>query len=120
MNLETELVQLETAQLVRRGDDPELQYLFKHALTQEAVYESLLRAKRREIHAQVARVYEDTYAERLDEIAALLAQHYAEAGADAKTLEYATRAGDAAARLYANAEAVMHYTRALEIVGHGI
>ncbi|MDE3090294.1 MAG: hypothetical protein KGJ80_13010, partial [Chloroflexota bacterium] len=115
MNLESQLAQLETAQLVRRADDAETAFQFKHTLAQETVYQSLLRAKRREIHAHVARVYEDIYADRRDEIAALLAQHYGAAGDDAKTLEYATRAGDAAARLYANAEAVQYYSQAIEV-----
>src|SRR5712692_5136526 len=97
MKLETQITQLENAQLVRRTDDPEPAYLFKHTLTQETAYESMLLKKHREIHLRVARAYEELYADRLDEYAAVLAQHYAETGDDAKTLEYATRAGDAAA-----------------------
>jgi len=114
MTLTASLAQLETADLVRRATDAEPGYQFKHTLTQETVYQSLLRAKRREIHAHVARAYEEAYADRLDEIAALLAQHYGEAGEDAKTLEYAARAGDAAARIYANAEALEYYSRAID------
>lgn len=113
MDLNTQLIQLETAQLVRRAEDAESAFQFKHTLTQETVYGSLLRARRRLVHAQVARAYEDSYADRLDEYAALLAQHYDEAGDDAKTLEYATRAADAAARIYANMEALEYYTRAI-------
>jgi tetratricopeptide (TPR) repeat protein len=112
-NLSADLAHLETAQLVRSVS--ELEYLFKHTLTQETVYASLLKNTRREIHAHVARTYEELYADQLDEIAAPLAQHYAKAGDDAKTLTYSLRAGDAAARVYANIEAIMHYTRALEI-----
>jgi tetratricopeptide (TPR) repeat protein len=114
MDLNTQLTQLETAQLVRRAEDAESAFQFKHTLTQETVYGSLLRARRRLVHAQVARAYEDSYADRLDEFAALLAQHYDEAGDDAKTLEYATRAGNAAARIYANMEALEYYTRAID------
>lgn len=113
MKIETILSQLETAQLVRAAG--EWEYLFKHTLTQETVYESLLRSTRREIHERVARTYEDLYADRLDEFAAPLAQHYAEAGNDTKTLEYSIRAGDAAARMYANTEAILHYTHAIAI-----
>jgi tetratricopeptide (TPR) repeat protein len=114
MNLAVQLDQLESAQLVRRAEDSEPAFQFKHTLTQETVYQSLLRAKRREIHVHVARAYEAAYPDRLDEYAALLAQHYGEAGDDAKTLEYATRAGDAAARVYANAEAVQFYSQAID------
>lgn len=120
MNVNGALAQLEATQIIRRADDNDPSFQFKHTLAQETVYQSLLRAKRREIHAQVARVYEDVYAERLDGIAALLAQHYGEAGDDAKTLEYATRAGDAAARLYANAEADEFYSRAIEVARRGV
>ena len=120
MNLATQLTQLESAQLVRRADDPsagsgDLAYLFKHTLTQETTYASLLKKRRSEIHRAVAESYEQLYADRLDEFAALLAQHFAEAGDDEKTLEYSLRAGDAAARIYANVEAIVQYTRALEI-----
>jgi tetratricopeptide (TPR) repeat protein len=109
------LAQLEDTQLLRRAQDPELAYLFKHVLTQETAYQSLLVKRRREIHRQVAECYEQVYADDLDQHAAMLAQHYAEAGDDAKTLEYATRAADRAAQVYANAEALAHYTQALEV-----
>src|SRR5512135_2453460 len=96
--LTTQLEQLENVQLVRRLPEEELAYLFKHALTQESAYESILLKRRREIHRRIAGAYEQLYPERLDEFAALLAQHFAEAGDDGKTLEYATRAGNQAAR----------------------
>ncbi len=57
---------------------------------------------------------ERLYANQLDDQASRLALHFSEAGDDAKTVEYGTRAGDMAARLYANEEALRHYTRALE------
>lgn len=98
-----------------RSIDPDLAYIFKHALTQETAYQSLLRKKRREIHRAVAQVYERLYADRLDEYAALLARHYAEAGDDARVLAYSIRAGDRAARVYASPEALEHYTRALDL-----
>lgn len=109
------LAQLVDAQLVRRLDESEAEYIFKHALTQESAYQSLLNRTRRDIHLDVARVYEELYPNRLDENAALLAQHYAEGGEERKALEYATRAGDVATRVYANAEAIMEYTRAMEL-----
>jgi len=114
MNLDSQLTQLESQEIVRRVSDPDLAYLFKHALTQETVYQSLLKKTRRDIHLQVAGTIESLYADQLDGNAALLARHYAEAGDDAKTLEYATRAGDVSARVYANAEAVAHYSIAID------
>jgi tetratricopeptide (TPR) repeat protein len=115
MSLDARLGQLENAQLVRRADDPELAYLFKHTLTQETAYQSLLLKTRREIHRRVAEAIERLHAERLDDYAGILARHYAEAEDDAKTLEYAMRAGDVAARVYANVEALAHYSLALEV-----
>ncbi|MBI5304295.1 MAG: tetratricopeptide repeat protein [Chloroflexi bacterium] len=115
MKIENILTQLETAQLVRRFSEEEATYIFMNALTQDAAYAAILKKTRRDIHLQVAQTLELRYAERLDEFAALLAQHYAAAEHDAKTLEYAARAGDWAARVYANAEAVAHFTRAIEI-----
>jgi tetratricopeptide (TPR) repeat protein len=111
--VERQLEAIERMQLVRKSDEPDLAYLFKHTLTQECAYQSLLVKQRRVIHRRVAEAYEKLHAEDLEEYVALLARHYAEAGDDAKTLEYATRAGDAAIRVYATAEAIEHYSRAL-------
>ncbi len=114
MDLQFRLDQLENAELVRwSGLDT---YAFNHTLTQEMAYRSLLKPQRRKLHRAAAQAYEELYPEQLDELAALLAEHYAEAEDDAKTLAYAARAGDAAARVYANAEAIAHYSQALEIV----
>ncbi len=115
MLLDAQLTQLELSQLIRRSDDQDLAYLFKHTLTQETAYQSLLVKTRREIHRRVAEAIERQYAERLDDYAGILAQHYAQAQDDAKTLEYALRAGDVAARVYANVEALANYSLALEV-----
>lgn len=111
--LADQLAQLENAELVRRLPEDDLAYFFKHALMQESAYESLLVKKRHEIHRLVADAYEQLYPQRLDENAALLAQHYSQAGDDAKTFVYAVRAGDAAARVFAYPEADSHYAQAL-------
>jgi tetratricopeptide (TPR) repeat protein len=116
MNLSTHLSQLERAQLVRALDDQMMAYLFKHVLVQETTYGSLLKHDRQRLHRNVARTLESSEPERLDENAARLAQHFAEAGDDIKTLEYEMRAGDYAAGLYANAESIDHYARALTIL----
>lgn len=113
-DLTRQLGQLERIQLVRRLDDAELAYLFKHVLAQETTYQSLLVKTRREIHLRVARYYEQVYAGSPDNNAAILAHHYFEAGDLVKTFHYALMAGDVAARLYAHPEALMHYERALQ------
>lgn len=114
MSVESNLAKLESSELIRRASDPDPTYLFKHTLSQEMAYGSLLVKKRRQVHLQVAQTVEKLYADRLEEFAAILAQHYCEAGDDVKTVEYAVRAGDAAMRVYANTEAVAEYSLALD------
>jgi tetratricopeptide (TPR) repeat protein len=115
MNLDSQLAQLENAQLIRSTADADPTFIFKNILSQQAAYQSLLAKNRRELHRRVAETYETLYAGRLDEIAPLLAGHYAQAGDDRKTFDYSIHAGDAAARVYANAEALTHYSRAMDI-----
>ncbi len=115
MNVETALGQLESAQLVRRLGEEPATYIFKHALTQDASYQSLLQKQRREIHRHVAQAYEAEYGNTcLDDYAGILANHYAQAGDDEQARIYASRAGDLAARVYANAEAIAFYEQALD------
>ncbi|MCI0633625.1 MAG: AAA family ATPase [Actinobacteria bacterium] len=90
-------------------------YTFRHALTQEAAYESLLVKDRRSVHLRVAHGLEAASAERLEEVASVLTHHFGRAGDDEATLRYALLAADAAARLYANAEAEAHYRTALDV-----
>lgn len=116
MNLDSQLAQLENGQFVRPAQEDEPTYIFKHALMQDTAYGSLLKQDRKTLHRQVGEALENAYPEQLDEYAALLAQHYAEAGDDAKTLHFATWAGDAAVRVYANPEALVHYEAALKTV----
>jgi class 3 adenylate cyclase/tetratricopeptide (TPR) repeat protein len=107
-------------ELVRRdlirvaGDGSPAEFTFRHALTQEAAYGTLLAKHRRATHRRVAEVLEETAGERLDEVASQLVRHFSEAGDDGSTVTYAARAGDAAARLYANAEAEAHYRTGLD------
>lgn len=85
-------------------------YVFKHALTQDVAYESLLLARRRALHAATGRALEKLYAQRLEEVYDRLAHHYAKTDEATKAVEYLTRFAEKAARLYANADAA----RALE------
>ncbi|MGE5262936.1 MAG: hypothetical protein ACM3S0_06110, partial [Acidobacteriota bacterium] len=117
-DLDIELDQLSRAQLIRLLGDQDPSYLFKHALTQASAYESLLLKKRRLVHRRVAQAYESLYTDASDELAALLAHHYSQAGEDAKTLQYATAAGDAAAQRSANPEARTYYDLALGALAH--
>ena len=90
------------------------EYGFRHVLIQEAAYESILIKKRVELHKQIAEVMEDLYENRIEEFAPLLAYHFYSAG-DERSLKYDLIAGEKSARLYANAEAIVHFSRALEV-----
>ncbi len=94
---------------------PELEYIFKHALTQDVAYQTLLSHRRRELHGKVGRAIEELHTDRLEEQAGIIAYHYARSDNQAKAIEYALLAGDRAARLYANAEARSYYDQALEL-----
>lgn len=98
--------------------EPELTYIFKHIITQEAAYQSLLYAQRKEIHLAVARWYEGLL--QADEtlspgLLPLLAHHYRQAEYAEKERVYARKAGEAAAQAFANDSALAYFTRALEI-----
>ena len=96
---------------------PELAYMFKHALTHEVAYNSLLRQRRKELHGIIARAIEELYAERLAEQYEVLAYHFAKAEDTGKALEYLVKAAQKAAHAFANREAVALYEQALEACG---
>ena len=109
------LDRLERAGLIREiARIPEREYAFHHSLTQEAAYGTILLRDRRALHLRVGAALEGLYANRLEEFAPVLAHHFGEANDDERTLRYARLAGDHAARLYANADAVTHYGAAIE------
>ena len=86
---------------------------FRHVLIQDAAYDSILIKQRPELHRRAGEALEELQIERKEEFAALLAHHFFAAG-DPRSLEYDTLAGKGAARLYDNADAAMHFKRALE------
>ncbi len=88
----TNLVGLEI--LYEKALYPELEYIFKHALTQEVAYESLLKQRRREIHGRIARAIEELYADRLEEHYEVLAHHYEQSGNAPKAVDYLILAGE--------------------------
>jgi class 3 adenylate cyclase/tetratricopeptide (TPR) repeat protein len=114
LELDRQLAFLGQLELIReRSRLPELEYIFKHAVTQEAIYESILLSRRRELHSRVAELLEGLFAERIEEFYGLLAFHYARAERWEKAQQYLLAAGDQAGRLAADAEALAHYREAL-------
>jgi class 3 adenylate cyclase/tetratricopeptide (TPR) repeat protein len=116
--LDRHLAELQDRELIReRRRLPELEYIFNHALVQEATYASILIERRRQIHRSVAECVEELLASRLEEFYGVLAHHYAEAEVWEKAQAYLVKAGDQAGRVAADAEALKHYRRAVEAYG---
>jgi class 3 adenylate cyclase/tetratricopeptide (TPR) repeat protein len=112
--IDQQLDTLTALDLIReRRRVPELEYAFKHVLTQQTAYDSLLIARRRELHGRVGAAIEALFSERLEEFAGVLAYHYARAENWEKAQEYLFKVGDQAGRLAADAEALGHYHDAM-------
>jgi tetratricopeptide (TPR) repeat protein len=92
-----------------------LEYHFRHTLTRDVAYDSLLYARRRELHFLIAQGVEALYTDRLDEYVHSLAHHYLEAGKWQQAFAYVRRAGERAQALFANKDAIVHFQRALEV-----
>ncbi len=99
-----------------RGEPPDAVYTFKHALVQEAAYASLLRERRRTLHAHIAEALEGAFAEVAETQPELIAYHYATAGLTAPAIDHYRRAAERAMAASANAEAIAHLTRGLELI----
>jgi class 3 adenylate cyclase/tetratricopeptide (TPR) repeat protein len=112
--LDLHLLTLERMQFIQEAARlPELEYLFRHTLTQEAAYSTILLKERRVYHRRVGETLEVLYPDQREEMARPLADHFFQARDFGKALKYYTLAGDAAFRLHAVAEAIAHYSQAL-------
>jgi predicted ATPase len=95
---------------------PDLEYTFKHALTHEVAYGSLLQERRRALHAHIVEAIEKLYSDRLTEQVELLAHHASRGELWDKAVTYLREAGTKAFMRSANADAVAYFTRGLEVV----
>jgi class 3 adenylate cyclase/predicted ATPase len=107
---------VEAEMLYQRGLPPQARYLFKHALIQDAAYQSLLKSTRQQYHQQIASVLEEGFPETTETQPELLAHHYSEAGLVARAIPYWQQAGQRAAERWANVEALSHLTKGLELL----
>ena len=115
--LQDALRQLTDAELVfRLGTPPEASYSFKHALVQDAAYQSLLRSSRRQLHARIAQALEEHFPGVAETQPEVLAHHLTAAGLREQAITYWERAGRHAAGRFANPEAIGHFTAALELI----
>jgi class 3 adenylate cyclase/tetratricopeptide (TPR) repeat protein len=104
-----------TGLIFRRGTPPDATYTFKHALVQDAAYDSLLKSKRTQLHAQIAQALEQRFSGRAVTEPELLALHFTQAGLDERAVPYWISAGRHALASVALAEAVGHLTTALDV-----
>jgi len=111
------LRQLVEAELVyQRGTPPHATYMFKHALIQEAAYQSLLRSTRQQYHQRIAQVLEARFPALVETQPELVAQHYTAAGCTEQAVVYWQRAGQHASDRSAHLEAVSHFTTGIELL----
>ncbi len=114
--IENKLNYLKEAQLIlEKTRMEEVEYLFKHALAQEAVYNSILSTKRKALHLDVARSIERVFKDKLHEFYGLLALHFSLGEDLDKAEEYLIKAGEEALRSSASSEALHFYQTALKI-----
>ena len=115
--LQQALARLVEAELLyQRGLPPQATYVFKHALIQDAAYQSLLKSTRQQLHQRIVQVLEARFPETAETQPELLAHHYTEAGLPAPAIPYWQRAGQRALARSANLEAVSHLTTGLEVL----
>ncbi|MFN2198920.1 MAG: AAA family ATPase, partial [Anaerolineales bacterium] len=110
--LEGALVELQRREMVReKSRTPQHTFIFKHALTQDAAYNSMLLSRRRELHGRAAEIL----MRQTPEMAAEIARHLLEAHQPGRALPYLVQAGDRAARAYATEEAIIHYRQVIDL-----
>jgi predicted ATPase len=115
-DLDDELITLQRIDLIREQSLlPELEYIFRHELTRDAAYQSILRRQRRKYHREVAKTLEDLFPERKEEFAHRLAYHFNAARDYPRALKYYQIAGDQSLLLFANQEASEYFQKAIEI-----
>jgi tetratricopeptide (TPR) repeat protein len=117
--LEHGVRELQTAEfLYEKTLFPETEYTFKHSMTREVAYSSLLRERRAALHAKAATALVEIAGGRIEEYVERLAQHAEQGGLWETAVQYLQRSGEKAFALYANAEAASFYERALKALRH--
>ncbi|MGY3606632.1 MULTISPECIES: adenylate/guanylate cyclase domain-containing protein [unclassified Bradyrhizobium] len=116
LTLSAALAQLEQAELLsRRGTPPDASYSFKHALVQEAAYESLLKSRRQLLHKHIGDVLRDQFPGMAETEPEVVAYHFTQAGLSGTALEWWRKAGQQALKRSAYSEAIAHLGKAVAI-----
>lgn len=120
-DIDERLGYLKEIQLIREREHmEELEYLFKHALAQEAAYESILLQRRKELHLKIAGSIENVFTERLHEFYGMLSYHYNSGEDFDKAEEYLIKAGEEALKSSASSEALHYFREALRQPSGGV
>lgn len=113
-SLDADLSHLERTALIReRSRDPEVEYTFQHALTQDMAYQTLLKTRSRDLHKRVGEAMERIFAGRLGEFYSIVAEHFDKGEVWDKAADYHVKAADHASQLFA-AEARIQYRQGLD------
>lgn len=102
--------------IFEKSSIPELEYLFKHAVTREVAYNSMLKKQKKDYHHRIGLAIESLYADKLDEYYELLAFHFTRSHDFVKSLYYLEKAGKKSEMLYANQAALDYYGEVCEIL----
>jgi class 3 adenylate cyclase/tetratricopeptide (TPR) repeat protein len=115
--LEAYLLELQALEFIyERSMFPELEYIFKHALTQQVAYSSLLLKKRKEVHESIGQAIETLYPNRLDEFYEALAFHFKNGASTDKAIHYLIKAGEKSLDRYAVEESHRHFKEAYDLL----
>jgi class 3 adenylate cyclase/tetratricopeptide (TPR) repeat protein len=117
--IEQYLSALERLDLIRtRSLQPDLEYIFKHALTQEVVYEGLLKKERQAIHERIGLVMEEVFQDRLSEFYESLAFHFKQGLSVLKAVDYLVKSGDKSLKRYSVEESHRYYNEAYDLLAN--
>src|SRR5262245_46951430 len=115
--LQAELSKLAQAEILySKGRPPRCTYIFKHALLEDALYGSLVKAKRQQFHRRVAETLETRFPQTAETQPELLGHHFTEAALTEKAVDYWLKAGQRSRERSAFSEAISHLTRGLELL----
>ena len=115
--IDKSLMGLERLDLIRtRSFQPDLEYIFKHALTQEVVYNSLLKKERQNIHEKIGQVMEELFQDRLPEFYEALAYHFKQGQSVTKAVEYLMKAGRKSFSRFALEESYLFHKEAFDLL----
>ncbi len=117
--VEQGLSTLERLDLIRtRSLQPDLEYMFKHPLTQEVVYNGVLKKERKEIHEHIALVMENLFQDRLPEFYETLAFHFKQGRSLLKAVDYLIRSGEKSLARYAVQESHQYFKEAFDLLNN--